>query len=126
MVKKQVNKRRVFIVILGVITAFAIYLVLRGDTIINDVSTQNAQNTITTEFSCSDGKSIKAEFVSGENSSVDLTLGDGTKLSLSQVVSSDGGRYANTDESIVFLNVGDTATLEEKNQIIYENCVASS
>lgn len=29
--KKQVNKRRIFIIIVGIITTFLIYLVLRGD-----------------------------------------------------------------------------------------------
>ncbi len=46
MFKNQVNKRRVFIVILGIITVLAIYLVLRGDTMVNDKAQESANTVI--------------------------------------------------------------------------------
>lgn len=126
MVRKQVNKRRVFIVILGILTVFAIHLVLRGDTVIQDSSISKESDTVTADFSCNDNKSIKAEFINKENASVNLTLSDGVKLNLSHVVSADGGRYSNSDESIIFWSVGNTATLQEDNVTTYDNCVTSS
>lgn len=130
MVKKQINKRRVFIVLLGIITVFAIYLVIRGDKPITTDSassiSQAPDEKITAEFTCSNSESIKAEFVNGENSYVNLSLSDGRTLTLSSAVSADGARYANTDESIVFWNVGDTATLQEDGVTTYDNCATSS
>lgn len=130
MVKKQINKRRIFIILLGIITVFAIYLVVRGDKpIITDSASSISQapdEKITAEFMCGNNESIKAEFVNGESSYVNLSLSDGRTLTLPSVVSADGARYANTDESIVFWNVGDTATLQEDGVTTYDNCATSS
>ena len=130
MVKKQINKRRIFIILLGIITVFAIYLVVRGDKPITTDSassiSQAPDEKITAEFTCGNNESIKAEFVNGENSYVNLSLSDGRTLTLPSAVSADGARYANTDESIVFWNVGDTATLQEDGVTTYDNCATSS
>lgn len=130
MVKKQINKRRIFIILLGIITVFAIYLVVRGDKpIITDSASSISQapdEKITAEFMCGNNESIKAEFVNGESSYVNLSLSDGRTLTLPSVVSADGARYTNTDESIVFWNVGDTATLQEDGVTTYDNCATSS
>jgi len=40
-----------------------------------------------------------------------------------QAISASGARYANTDESIVFWNKGDTAFIQEGDVTTYENCV---
>lgn len=130
MVKKQINKRRVFIVLIGIITVFAIYLVVRGDKPIStrtqDTVIPTPEQKITAEFICGDEKRITAEFVNGENRYVDLTLNDGRTMNLPSAVSADGARYANSNESIVFWNVGDTATLEENGVTTYSDCKTSS
>lgn len=78
------------------------------------------------KFTCSDGKSITAKFNTGKNGSVDLTLSDGRKINLDVTASAGGARYANDDESIVFWNTGNTATLDEGNQTTYDNCITLS
>lgn len=77
----------------------------------------------TATFRCADDKSIEATFYDDE---VALTLSDGRKLALPQVMSGSGARYANGDESFVFWNKGDTAFVTEgsdENQT-YKDCVA--
>jgi membrane-bound inhibitor of C-type lysozyme len=59
-------------------------------------------------------------------SSVELTLSDGRRLTLPQARSADGARYANPDESFVFWNVGDTATIQENGTETYSGCVTKS
>ncbi len=77
-------------------------------------------------FSCEQGKTIGATFYSDK---VDLILSDGRKLSLPHVLSASGARYANTNETFVFWNKGNTAFIEEGNTHVdtpaqtYTNCV---
>jgi membrane-bound inhibitor of C-type lysozyme len=90
-------------------------------------------------FSCDGGKTIQATFYSGTSTlstdpnqppvlggSVALVLSDGRNMILPQVISADGGRYANASESIVFWNVGDTAFMTENNAKTYTNCTTPS
>jgi len=74
-------------------------------------------------FKCKDGKSIDASFFADK---VDLKLSDGRSLSLPQVMSGSGARYANKDESFVFWNKGDTAFITEgaSGEETYSDCVA--
>jgi len=60
-------------------------------------------------------------FDTGSNR-VDLSLPDGRKLSLAQVLSASGARYANADESIVFWNKGRTAFLQESDVVTQSDC----
>ena len=57
---------------------------------------------------------------------MDLKLSDGRSLSLPQVLSGSGARYANKDESFVFWNKGDTAFITEgaSGEETYSDCVA--
>ncbi len=57
---------------------------------------------------------------------MELKLSDGRSLSLPQVMSGSGARYANKDESFVFWNKGDTAFITEgaAGQETYSGCVA--
>ncbi len=77
-------------------------------------------------FSCEQGKTIGATFYSNK---VSLVLSDGRKLSLPQTISGSGARYANTNETFVFWNKGNTAFIEEGNTNVdtptqtYTNCV---
>ena len=61
-------------------------------------------------FACNLGKTIDAAFYPDK---VDLKLSDGRTLTLPQAMSGSGARYANSDESIVFWNKGNTAFITE-------------
>lgn len=61
-------------------------------------------------FACDGGKTIAAKFYSDK---VDLVLSDGRTLTLPQVMSGSGIRYANPDESFVFWSKGNTAFITE-------------
>jgi membrane-bound inhibitor of C-type lysozyme len=74
-------------------------------------------NSVT--FSCDANKSIKAVFYKDR---VIISLSDGRNMSLPQVLSGSGARYANFDESFVFWNKGDTAFVDEDNSTTYQNC----
>jgi len=97
------------------------------------------QLVATAIFSCDGKKTIKAAFYAGTSTpltdpnrppvpggSVALTLSDSRNMTLPHVISADGGRYANADESIVFWNVGDTAFITENNIKTYTNCTTLS
>ena len=61
-------------------------------------------------FTCDQGKTIAAIFYAD---AVDLKLSDGRALTLPQVMSGSGIRYANADESLVFWSKGNTAFVTE-------------
>lgn len=75
-------------------------------------------------FGCTNDKTIYAKFYTTK---VDLDLSDGRKVTIPQVVSGSDARYANTDESFVFMSKGDTASIQEKSAngmlTTFENCV---
>lgn len=64
----------------------------------------------TTTFNCAKHTSIAATFYAHK---VDLKLSDGRSMTLPQVVSGSGARYANSDESFVFWNKGNMVTVTE-------------
>lgn len=76
-------------------------------------------------FTCSENKTIKAVFFNDENPRVELTTNDNQKFSLPQAISASGARYANTDESIVFWNKGNTAILSENGVVTFSSCVTA-
>jgi membrane-bound inhibitor of C-type lysozyme len=87
----------------------------------------------TATYSCSGQKSLTASFYESETTvsippvpsgTVMLVLSDGRSLTLPQTLSASGIRYANEDESIIFWNVGNTATLTESDTKTYNNCVS--
>ncbi len=73
-------------------------------------------------FSCADSKSIDAEFYKNFARIRTARLGE---LTLPQTISASGARYANTDESIVFWNKGNTAFITEgdPNSPTYKDCL---
>lgn len=71
-------------------------------------------------FVCAGGKSIRATFLSH---SVQLALSDGRKLNLDRAVSASGARYADSDESVVFWNKGNTAFVTEGDSTTFSHCV---
>ena len=68
--------------------------------------------TAIAKFSCHGGKTVSATFYSN---SVELKLSDGRRLNMPQTLSGSGARYANSDETFVFWNKGDTAFITEGN-----------
>jgi len=71
-------------------------------------------------FNCADNKSIQGIFFKDR---VELSLSDGRNMLLSQAISASGARYANSDESFVFWNKGNTAFIDEKSEITFKDCV---
>ena len=79
----------------------------------------------TATFKCADDKSITATFYAN---SVALKLSDGRGMTLPQVISGSGARYANADESFVFWNKGNTAFVTEgaDEAMTYADCATDS
>ena len=73
-------------------------------------------------YTCSDGSKLTADFSPPEtgHGSVALTFGTGRELELPQVLSADGGRYADAD--IEFWIKGRSAVLSMKG--VKETCSA--
>jgi membrane-bound inhibitor of C-type lysozyme len=82
---------------------------------------ERAHGLIERTFVCSSGERIEAVFDTVSNR-VDLSLSDGRRLSLAQVLSASGARYANPNESIIFWNKGRTAFLQERGVVTQSNC----
>lgn len=102
------------------------------------VPTGNLQPIAKASYLCDGDKTIDALFyqdtsaqpsmVPGQEpaptGSVALTLDDGRSLTLSQTLSADGIRFANSDASFVFWSKGNGATITENNEETYANCIA--
>jgi membrane-bound inhibitor of C-type lysozyme len=79
--------------------------------------------TAVAKFACHSGKTVDAKFYSN---SVELKLSNGRSLKLPQTLSGSGARYANSDETFVFWNKGDTAFITEGNgKETYSGCVVA-
>jgi putative hemolysin len=74
----------------------------------------------TSTFACTGGKNVQAIFY---KDGVNLVLSDARTVSLPQVVSGSGARYANNDETFVFWNKGDTAFVTEGASTTFKGCV---
>lgn len=77
----------------------------------------------TATFKCSASKKILAIFYPADDKYVDLKLSDGRNMSVPHAISGSGARYANSDESFVFWNKGDTAFITEGTSTTYKDCV---
>jgi membrane-bound inhibitor of C-type lysozyme len=78
-------------------------------------------------YICDGNKTIDVAFYKGQpkpvqpgempipSGSAKIVLSDGRSFDLSQTVSADGGRYANSDESFIFWSKGDGALVLEDN-----------
>ncbi len=76
-----------------------------------------------TLFLCEGGSSLRAAFSAN---AVRLALSDGRQISLPQVTGESGVRYANPDESFVFLNEGTVVFIRENGVQTYSGCTAQS
>lgn len=79
----------------------------------------------TVVFNCDNSKTITSSFYIGDDKFVDLILSDGRKISVPHAMSASGARYANSDETFVFWNKGDTAFITEGANSIptFSNCL---
>ncbi len=98
---------------------------------------QNANQPIASvSYACDSGKTIDASYYNGSSTpatspdmpptpggSVVISLSDGRTMTLPQTISADGGRYANTGESIVFWSKGNGAFVLENNNQTYGGCI---
>ena len=75
----------------------------------------------TATYICSGGKTIMAAYYTND---VQLILSDKRALILPHVISGSGARYANTDESVVFWNKGNTAFIDETAGRTYDGCTS--
>lgn len=102
---------------------------------INSVENLSLINQIT--YLCQNNKTIKAFFYEGKvvpvkpgeppipSGQVKLILSDGRQLGLSQTISADGVRYANSDETFIFWSKGNGAlVLENNEEKNYVGCIA--
>lgn len=99
------------ILVLGLGGVLAVYL----------TDKQNKKSdVIQAVYGCSENKTINAAF---SDKNVALTLSDGRNIELPVAMSASGARYANSDETFVFWNKGDTAFIEEAGQMTYKDCI---
>ena len=77
-------------------------------------------NSVT--FSCAGNKTVQVLFFADK---AELTLSDGRHILLLLAISASGARYANTDESFIFWNKGNTAFIEESNKTTFKDCIAT-
>jgi len=77
------------------------------------------------KFTCADNKTIYTDFYKNFVHIETSSLGT---LYLPQTISASGARYANTDESVVFWNKGNTAFITEgnPNNTTYKDCVTNN
>ena len=144
------SHKKVLLILLG-ITVLVIVLVAGGYFLFNNLNSSGSdsgdpglsaeeEDKISAEptrtpsakanFTCADDKTIEVTFFNeGDFPSADLVLKDGstaTTITLYQVESGSGAKYANTDESMVFWNTGNEAFVEENGEETYSNCVENS
>jgi len=116
-------KKTLFIVIITILVSTGIFCLYQKSLPKNTVAekaTGRIINSVT--FSCAGNKTIQVLFFEDK---AELNLSDGRHMLLLQAISASGARYANTDESFVFWNKGNTAFIEESNKSTFKDCIAT-
>ena len=116
-------KKTLFIVIITILVSTGIFCLYQKSLPKNTVAekaTGRIINSVT--FSCAGNKTIQVLFFEDK---AELNLSDGRHMLLLQAISASGARYANTDESFVFWNKGNTAFIEESNKTTFKDCIAT-
>ncbi|MEG6508629.1 MliC family protein [Methyloligella sp. 2.7D] len=115
--RRKTSKRRLSLLLAALLASVA----LPGSASAEDAAKPISEAV----FKCDADKAIDATFYPD---SVALTLSDGRSMTLPQVISGSGARYANKDESFVFWNKGDTAFVTEgpDETMTFENCIAET
>lgn len=117
------NKQWTAVAVFAAVFAIAFWLGTRYSA--SRLDTQPSVDTTNPKvftFDCAGKKSVWAAF-HGQTGPVDLSLSDGRNITLPRAISASGARYANSDESIVFWNKGDTAFITENGTTTYADCV---
>jgi membrane-bound inhibitor of C-type lysozyme len=124
------NKKKFLIILLAIIVlllvvgSVSVYYFKQGKPSRNIFTTDDNNKFINpANFNCSENKTIQALFFKDR---VELSLSDGRNMLISQAVSASGARYANTDESFVFWNKGDTAFINEGDKTTFKDCLIST
>jgi membrane-bound inhibitor of C-type lysozyme len=130
--------KKLIILIIFIIVLSSAWLIFLNKKNKSTVDTNNSPKKQGSEvnFSCKDNKSINVVFYKGvvitvkpneppkPTGSLEIKLSDGREYNLLQTISADGGRYANSDESFVFWNKGNTALVLENNaEKSYIGCI---
>jgi len=116
-------KKTLFIVIITILVSTGIFCLYQKSLPKNTVAekaTGRIINSLT--FSCAGNKTIQVLFFEDK---AELNLSDGRHMLLLQAISASGARYANTEESFVFWNKGNTAFIEESNKTTFKDCIAT-
>ncbi len=115
------QKGNVWIIVLVVVVVLGVGLLVWNNNKQPTTQEVEPQVTLTTvKFTCDNEKEIDATFHSDK---VDLVLSDDRVMTLPQATSASGARYANSDETIVFWNKGETAFVMENDKETFSNCV---
>lgn len=130
------NKQRITSIITVSICILAFIYILK----IEPSSTYPNQAFITSvTYHCDHNKQITASYFSGPQrpvrlghipqptGSVHVSFDEHPPQKLNQTISANGVRYANTDESLVFWNKGNTALIMRNNSmdLTYTHCLAT-
>lgn len=122
-------KSSTVIIIIAVLLLFggAMYFINKEAPVVNPDEVENPEGNVpevvSVNYLCEGGSSIVAAY-NNTDENVSLSLSDERIMTLDQVVSDDGARYANADESIVFWSVGDQAFLDENGVTTFAECLA--
>ncbi len=125
-VRKKEMKGKELIFVLAIVLLFGIIFVWhRGQSNIVNAPVPTPEPSISVVYKCPNGDKIPATFNNAEGT-VSFTLPGGEETTLPHAMSADGARYANSDESLVFWNVGDSVMIEQNGVTTYQNCATSN
>lgn len=133
-------KKLVFLGVLVLIVGSGLYFALKAEAPVvvpvAETPSEEVLGQTRAVFMCNEGKVVDAVFTEGEKievpagmppvpaGKVTLVLNGEDTKELKQTISASGVRYANEDESFVFWNKGNKATiLEDDIEKTYTNCV---
>lgn len=119
-------KGKELIFVLAIVAIFGIIFVWhKGQgNVVNAPETSPTPTPIKVTYVCPNGDEIPASF-DNTAGTVTFTLPGGEPTTLPHAMSADGARYANSDESLVFWNVGDSVMIEQNGVTTYQNCSTS-
>ena len=109
------------VVVVGILIAVWYGVAHRNSSGTTGTSSQSG-NVITAVFHCAGNRAVQASFDNDANT-VRLALSDGRELTVPRAISASGARYANSDESFVFWNKGNTAFITELGTTTYSDCI---
>ena len=112
------------IIVVALLTLMVVYFSSHPATSQSPSTEKVSTNDKSVTFGCpKQGTFIKATFHLPEDKTVDISLSDGRTMTLPRAISASGARYANSDESLVFWNKGDTAFMMEGGVVTLQDCV---